>query len=371
MKRSKILHFAPAYQNRGGGIYEVVENLSEAQCADGKSTVDIIALETFVGRHPINKNIYNLLPSKFSQFKLMAEVLNFLFRQVKSYDVIHIHGAWSVQFLLAIPFLYLNREKIFYQPHGLFSPDAIKKNRYVKKLAWLCYQQFFIRFSKLIICCSERERLDLSSYWLAREKLIIIPNGIDKTFFDERPNLSPRQSRFLYFSQITPIKNLESLFYAINILNESDSYNIYLDIYCFGSDHYIDELKRLAATLSITDNVAFKGGIAREERVPIYDSYEYFILPSLSENFGIAVLEALSRGCKVLVSKRTPWQDCKHPGLTLFEPDHGSICIALKSALAGAKVTPVIAAKSDFDLDGFRWENIALEFHSAYFDKRK
>ena len=171
--------------------------------------------------------------------------------------------------------------------------------------------------------------------------------------------------------KITPIKNLESLFYAISILNQSDSYCIYLDIYGYGSDHYIGELKRLAAKLSITENVAFKGGIAREERVTIYDSYEYFILPSLSENFGIAVLDALSRGCKVLVSKMTPWQDCKHPRLTLFEPDHGSICIALKSALFDAKVTPVIAAKSDFDLDGFRWENIALKFYSAYFDKRK
>jgi glycosyltransferase involved in cell wall biosynthesis len=370
MNSFNILHFAPSYHNQGGGVYEVVENLSEAQCAGGKSTVDILALETFVGRHQENKNIHNLLPSKFSQFKLMSEVLIFLFRRVKSYDVIHVHGAWSVQFLLIIPFLYMNREKIVYQPHGLFSPEAIKKSRYVKKMAWVFYQQFFIRFSKIIVCCSERERADLSHYWRARGKLTIIPNGIDNSFFDERPNLAPRQMKFLYFSQIIPIKNLESLFYAISILNESESSHIYLDIYGYGLDRYIDELKRLAFTLSITDNIAFKGGIAREERVPIYDSYEYFILPSLSENFGIAVLEALSRGCKVLVSKRTPWQDYKHPGLTLFEPDRDSICIALKSVLSCANVTPVISPKSDFDLDRFRWENISLEFHSAYFDKK-
>ena len=84
----------------------MVENLSEAQSVDGESTVDILALETFVGRHPRNKNIYNLLPSKFSQFKLMAKVVTFLFRFLKSYDVIHIHGAWSIQFLLALPFCF-------------------------------------------------------------------------------------------------------------------------------------------------------------------------------------------------------------------------------------------------------------------------
>jgi glycosyltransferase involved in cell wall biosynthesis len=369
--KKHILHFAPAYQNRGGGIYEVVENLSKAQCANNKSIVDILVLETFVGTHPINKNIYNLLPSKFSQFKLMFKVLNFLFRRVKNYDVIHIHGAWSVQFLLVIPFLYLNRKKIVYQPHGLLSPDTIKKNLLIKKIAWLCYQNFFIRFSKLIICCSERERLDLSSYRLAREKLIIIPNGIDDSFFDKRPNSAPRQSRFLYVSQITPIKNLESLFYAMNILNESDSYNIYLDIYGYGSDSYIDELKDLATTLSIAGNVSFKGTLAREDRVPIYDRYEYFILPSLSENFGIAVLEALSRGCKVLVSNKTPWQDYKHPDLTLFKPDKHSISIAIKSVLAGVKTTSVTVAKPEFDLDGFKWENIAFKFFNIYFDKRK
>jgi hypothetical protein len=57
--------------------------------------------------------------------------------------------------------------------------------------------------------------------------------------------------------------------------------------------------------------------------------------------------------------------------LTLFEPEHGSICVALKSVLAGAKVIPAVVAKSDFYLDRFRWENIFLNFHSAYFDKRK
>jgi hypothetical protein len=41
--------------------------------------------------------------------------------------------------------------------------------------------------------------------------------------------------------------------------------------------------------------------------------------------------------------------------LTLFKPDDGSIFVALKSVLAGAKVTPVVAAKSDFYLDRFRW----------------
>jgi glycosyltransferase involved in cell wall biosynthesis len=370
MKKSKILHFAPAYQNRGGGIYEVVENLSEAQCANGKSSVDILVLETFVGTHPINKNIYNLLPSKFNQYKLMFQVLNFLFRRAKSYDIIHIHGAWSVQFLLVFPFLYLNRKKIVYQPHGLLSPDTIKKNWYIKKIAWLFYQQFFIRFSKLIICCSERERSDLSSYPLARGKLTIIPNGIDQTFFDETSNLAPRKKRFLYVSQITPIKNLESLFHAIKILNKHESYNIHLDIYGYGPDSYINELKCLATSLSIADNVFFKGGLAREDRVTIYDSYEYFILPSLSENFGIAVLEALSRGCKVLVSKRTPWKDYKHPALTLFEPDQHSICIAVKSALASAKLSSGTETKPEFDLDSFRWENIALECFNAYFNKK-
>ena len=371
MNSFKILHFAPAYQNQGGGIYEVVENLSEAQCSNERSSVDILALETFVGTYPTNKNIYNLLPSKFTQYKLIFQVLNFMFRHAKSYDIIHIHGAWAAQFLLVYPFLYLNRKKIVYQPHGLLSPDTLKKNGHIKKLAWLCYQQFFLRFSKLIICCSERERLDLSNYRLARKKLTIVPNGIDKAFFDESSNFSPRKNRFLYVSQITPIKNLKSLFHAIKILNQQESYNIYLDIYGYGSNSYINELKHLAASLSIADNVFFKGGLAREDRVTIYDSYEYFILPSLSENFGIAVLEALSRGCKVLVSKRTPWKDYKHPALTLFEPDQHSICIAVKSVLASAKLSPVTETKPEFDLDSFRWENIALECFNAYFNKKK
>ena len=126
----------------------------------------------------------------------------------------------------------------------------------------------------------------------------------------------------------------------------------------------------MASKLSINDNVTFKGSIAREERVPIYDNYKYFILPSLSENFGIAAIEALSRGCKVLVSTRTPWTDYIHPYLTVFEPDHKAICAAIKSTLAGENIAIPRGAESVLKLDRFRWRNIALEFNKTYFDKK-
>ena len=102
----KILHIAPAYQIKGGGIFEVVENLSTSQCKNKKNLVDIHCLESFNGVCPSSKTIYNLLPSRVTQILLMYKTVIFLRNRMYQYDIVHIHGAWSFQFLLITPFIF-------------------------------------------------------------------------------------------------------------------------------------------------------------------------------------------------------------------------------------------------------------------------
>jgi glycosyltransferase involved in cell wall biosynthesis len=372
MQKTKILHIAPAYQVKGGGIFEVVENLSASQCKDKNTLVDILCLETFTEIQDSNKVTYNFLPSKITQFKLMSATFNFLSSRVKRYDIIHIHGAWSFQFLLVIPFIFLHKEKIFYQPHGLLSPICMKKSWFIKKLAWLFYQRYFLKYSRNIVCCSKKEEGEISSICAEPNKIKIIPNGLDDEFFLEKvPNTSQRENRFMFFSQVIPIKNLESVFHAISTLKHKDSYDVYLDIYGYGQESYIRKLKALINKLSISENISFKGAVSRSKRVAIYDKYTYFILPSLSENFAIVVLEALSRGCKVFVSTQTPWIEYEHNNLTLLDPDESSIYSALKSQLIDKRHPVNVKSDSRLSLAEFNWDKISAQFKKLYFSGKE
>ena len=55
--------------------------------------------------------------------------------------------------------------------------------------------------------------------------------------------------------------------------------------------------------------VKFIDPVSGEDKVDLYDSCYIFILPSFNENFGIVVLEALSRGLPVIATMGTPWNE--------------------------------------------------------------
>ena len=168
-----------------------------------------------------------------------------------------------------------------------------------------------------------------------------------------------------------PIKNLESVFHAISTLKHKDSYDVYLDIYGYGQESYIRKLKALINKLSISENISFKGAVSRSKRVAIYDKYTYFILPSLSENFAIVVLEALSRGCKVFVSTQTPWIEYEHNNLTLLDPDESSIYSALKSQLIDKRHPVNVKSDSRLSLAEFNWDKISAQFKKLYFSGKE
>jgi len=237
----------------------------------------------------------------------------------------------------------------------------------IKKLAWLSYQRYFLKYSRNIVCCSKKEKDEVFDIYSRRENIKVIPNGLDDEFFLDRSTKFQRKNRFMFFSQIIPIKNLESVFYAISELKNKDSYDMCLDIYGYGPKKYICELKELINKLSISENISFKGSVPRDKRVSVYDKYNYFILPSLSENFAIVVLEALSRGCKAFVSTQTPWGEYSHDSLIMFDPDKFSVYSTLKSQLLSNQHPVKSKSKNGLDLDEFNWDDISEQFNKLYF----
>jgi glycosyltransferase involved in cell wall biosynthesis len=367
-EETNILHIAPAFHSQGGGIFEVVDNLSNAQ-GDIKNTLVHVLCTSACDIHSSeNRTVHNLLPTSFGQLFLLFPLLKWIFNQIRSMTHIHIHGAWSFQFLFLVPLVFIFNKKITYQPHGLLSPVCMQKSWFVKKIAWFVYQHYYLLFSKNVICCSDKERQELMFLSNNSKKLSIVSNGLHKSFFETKPKSASRKNKLLFFSQITPIKNLENVFHALAMRKELDGVDHRIDIYGYGPSDYIDSLKKLGSQLGLKENVEFLGPIAREKRVDVYDDYKYFILPSLSENFGIVVLEALSRRCQVLVSSQTPWRDFEYSDLTVFDPDKDSIYQALKATMSSD--VEIFNPQRDIDWQGlndrFQWDGVAKKINSIY-----
>lgn len=99
-------------------------------------------------------------------------------------------------------------------------------------------------------------------------------------------------NKFLYVGRLSPEKNVEML---VRVFNKRP--DLILNIVGFGPSE--EALKRLAKK-----NIVFHGPINNEDLPNIYQSNDVFILPSLSETWGLVVEEVLNNGLPVIVSNK-------------------------------------------------------------------
>jgi glycosyltransferase involved in cell wall biosynthesis len=113
-------------------------------------------------------------------------------------------------------------------------------------------------------------------------------------------------TRFVFISRISPKKNL---LYALEAIR-SVSDEVECDIFGPIDDlNYWADCERVIRTLPPNVTVRFRGAIARDDVASVLREHDFFLLPTQSENFGYAILEALAEGCPVLISDKTPWND--------------------------------------------------------------
>lgn len=122
----------------------------------------------------------------------------------------------------------------------------------------------------------------------------IITKGVGVFNYIKQPAYTPRQEvkNFLYVGRLTTVKNLE---YLIDKFNSHPE----LTLTIIGFGELEDSLRAMAKP-----NTKFLGAIDNKELYRYYQSADVFILPSLSEVWGLVIEEALNNGIPVMVSDR-------------------------------------------------------------------
>jgi len=112
----------------------------------------------------------------------------------------------------------------------------------------------------------------------------------------------------LFLSRLHPKKGLHLLLRALAGLEPSAVRNVRLVIVGGGEDRYVRELKNFVQRESSRlPRVDWAGEIWGDAKWVYFQGADLFCLPSYSENFGLAILEALQVGTRVLTTDQTPW----------------------------------------------------------------
>ena len=133
---------------------------------------------------------------------------------------------------------------------------------------------------------------------------------------------SPGKMRLVFLSRITPKKNLS---YALEMLRGVRG-EVKFDIYgAADPESCWRSCQAILASLPENVQVEYRGNLPNERVAETLLGYDFFLLPTLGENFGHAIFESFSAGCPVLISDQTPWRNLaeQHLGwdIPLDEPD--------------------------------------------------
>lgn len=222
----------------------------------------------------------------------------------KHIDLIHLHGMWCP--FLAVAALVAKRKDIplVISPHGCLEPWALGFKRYKKLLAMKIYQAPILRSASMFIATADQEANSIRRVGL-RQPVAIIPNGVDVSVTLHR-DANKEIRTILFLSRIHPIKGLFDLVEAWAIVRQSG-----WRLVIAGSDEagHRAQVEALIRTKGLEDDFEFVGFVDGTRKQDCFDRADIFVLPTYSENFGIAIAEALSNELPVITTTGAPWQD--------------------------------------------------------------
>lgn len=200
--------------------------------------------------------------------------------------------------------------KVVVAAMGLFSPGAFRI-KYPKKKAYVVLLKLLGYFKNIEWSATDkteaddiRKQIGKNAICHLAEDLPRKPEKIVHETITDKGSL-----RIIFLSRISRKKNL---LFAIKILQRIKEGHIIFDIY--GNKEDPDYWRECEQELEkLPDNVtwSYQGPAEAEEVVTIFSKYDVFLFPTLAENYGHVVFEAMAGGCVPVISDRTPWNSEK------------------------------------------------------------
>jgi glycosyltransferase involved in cell wall biosynthesis len=242
-------------------------------------------------------------------YKVSLPLLGWLLRNVSAYDAVHVHAVFSFSTLAAGWACRLRRVPFVVRPLGVLNAWGMEnRRRWLKTASFRLMDKPVLDRAAAMHYTSHQEAAEAARLGI-RARAAVIPLGIDVRAFRELPEPAAFAQRFpavagrpvvLFLSRLDPKKNVELLIEAMARLLQARPTTAALDpvlvIAGDGEASYIETLRAQVKQLGIESSVIWAGHLAGEEKRAAFAAAHMFVLPSHSENFGIALLEAAAAG---------------------------------------------------------------------------
>lgn len=190
-------------------------------------------------------------------------------------------------------------------PRGMLEPWSLSQKKWKKKLAWWLYQRNDVQKSACVFTTAKMEAEHVSALGITTCKAVI-PNGIETDSYPCKTPIDVVKKQVLFLSRVHVKKGIELLFDAWKRIH-SEFAGWQLLVIGNGEAEYIHSLENRVENLGLKDCIKILPPVFGNDKIQIYQESALFCLPSYSENFGMAIAEAMSCGTPVITTTNCPW----------------------------------------------------------------
>lgn len=207
---------------------------------------------------------------------------------------------------------------------GLFSTMAFQLKYKKKKLFIMAFNTLGLFKNIYWSATSEMEIQEICQQVKARSEQFYIAEDLPR-MVDSKPIVKKKKVGELsvcWISRIASKKNLIKAIEILSIVKAKTDFTIYGPV---EDIEYWSKCQRALKQLPKNITWQYKGNVESEQVVQTLKPHHVFLFPTLGENYGHVIQEALSAGCPCILSDQTPWQNLEQSGVgfvySLNEPE--------------------------------------------------
>ncbi len=340
----------PAFQY--GGLIYVAHRLNRALVEKG---VDVTVYTTNIGldgRVPVDQAVdldgvrvfYFTFSKPFEVFagtgwQFSLQMTKALARHVRDFDLVHVAGIWNYPTAAASHYARKYGVPYILKPMGALYPYSVRGKGWKKLPYYSLISRRDVQRAAAVHYVSRDEREKCHPAHGPENRAFVSPSGMDAPHLPDREALRRRHPALqdkkviLFLGRIHRIKGVDILAKAHARLAKERG-DVHLLVVGPDEGGYETTVKTILRREGAADSATFTGMLQGEEKWEALAGSDIFVLPSHSEGFSVAILEALSCGLPVVISPECHFPEVAETGAGHVVPvEMDPLIVAVRSLL--------------------------------------
>jgi glycosyltransferase involved in cell wall biosynthesis len=284
--------------------------------------------------------------------------------RMEDFDVIHAHD-WT-SYLAGVAAKIASGKKLILHAHATSFDQAAGDN--VDPSMHQIEMEGFMMADKVVAVSNFTRQILVHKHGVDPEKVEVIHNGCDaEEVIELEPTLQALRAQgkkiVLYHGRISIQKGVDYFVQAARRVVDEDP-NVVFVISGWGD--MIKQVIHQVGAMELSEHVRFAGATWEQERDRLYQSVDLFVMPSVSEPFGLVPLEALQHGTPSIITKQSGVAEVLTHALKVDFWDVDEMANQILSALRYPVMGEQIVKEGKLQLLGLSWKKAAVKMQQLY-----